>query len=164
MRGVLDLQDVNRDIAQLDQPPFDILQIKKTPHEYLRGLDNALQIASAAAADRLESTILHNLLRQPGPGVVFKVGSYCLIANNRPKTNKLQKFAPTFAGPLRVVENYGNDFYRLMDLVQDEDQIFVHTCDMREFACANDDEVRNIAVTDYDEFRILEIVGIIFFF
>ena len=63
------------------------------------------------------------------------------------------KFSPPLIGPLRVVKDFNNDFYQLLDIVQDE-PAFAHGCDLRPFNCPNDQRALEIAASDYDELII----------
>ena len=141
-----------RDLKVLEAPPLDIASIRD-PHKYLRELDNTLNIVFKSGLTSLEDTVIHNYLKQPVSNVSYKVGDYVLMPNHRARTLALGKFSPPLIGPLRVVKNFNNDFYQLLDIVQDE-PAFAHGCDLRSFNCPNDQRALEIAASDYDELII----------
>ena len=110
---------VTQDLKALENPAFDIATIKD-PHKFVRDLDNSLNIVFKSGLTSVEDQIIHNYLRQSESTVSFKVGDYVLLPNHRSRAQALGKFAPQLIGPMKVVKTFGNDFYELRDLVQDE--------------------------------------------
>lgn len=141
-----------RDLQALETPPIDIATIRD-PHKYLRDLDNTLNIVFKSGLSSLEDRVIHNYLKQPASEITFKVGDYVLMPNHRARTLALGKFSPPLIGPLKVVKDFKNDFYQLLDIVQDQ-PAFAHGCDLRPFNCPDDDRALQIAATDYDELII----------
>ena len=75
-------------------------------------------------------------------------------------TRKLNKFAPVFCGPVRVLNNSFDDFYELQDLVQDK-TFFAHARHLQPYQAPEmtDDQARNIAKHDYGEWTVQSITS-----
>ena len=137
---------------------------KETPiPRYLRLLDETLALVVEHGLVSTEDRILKNYLRakrdQPKSPRKFKVGDFVFITNTRPITRRLGKFAPNYCGPLKVIQDYGNDIYQLQDVVQDQDTFYTHAIDMVQSSIADDAVARDVARVDYAEFFIHEVVS-----
>ena len=88
---------------------------------YVRALNNAVLKANDHALIHLQDLILDNHLKSSVTEIQYDEGDYVFYANNRYATKKLLKFAPSWAGPVKVIKQSQGDFYKLHDLVQDLD-------------------------------------------
>ena len=148
---------VTQDLKALENPAFDIATITD-PHKFVRDLDNSLNIVFKSGLTSVEDRVMHNYLRQSESTVSFKTGDYVLLPNHRSRAQALGKFAPQLIGPMKVIKTFGNDFYELRDLVQDE-PVFAHGCDLHIFECDSEQQALSVAAADYGELIIQSVVS-----
>jgi hypothetical protein len=148
---------VTQDLKALENPAFDIATITD-PHKFARDLDNSLNIVFKSGLTSVEDQVMRNYLHQSESTVSFKIGDYVLLPNHRSRAQALGKFAPQLIGPMKVVKTFGNDFYELKDLVQDE-PVFAHGCDLHIFECDSEQQALSIAAADYGELIIHSVVS-----
>jgi len=148
---------VTQDLKALESPAFEIASITD-PSEFVRSLDNTLNIVFQSGLASVEDRIMRNYLRQDSSDTIFAEGQYVVMPNHRHRAQALGKFSPQLIGPLRVTRSFNNDFYELKDLVQDE-TVFAHGCDLRTFTCENDTDALKIAATDYNELIIHAVIS-----
>ena len=130
----------------------------KGPDAYVRALNNAVLKANDHALIHLQDLIMKNHEKASTTDIQYKEGDYVLYANNRYATKKLLKFAPSWAGPVKVIKQLQGDFYKLHDLVQDLDMLS-HASDMRLFPCDNDEKAIEVARHDYKETTVSKVLS-----
>jgi hypothetical protein len=148
---------VTQDFKALESPAFDIATIKD-PQAFVRNLDNTLNIVFRSGLASVEDTIMRNYLKQPSSDVTFDENQFVVMPNHRHRAQALGKFSPQLIGSMKVVKNFGNDFYELKDLVQDE-RVFAHGCDLRLFICNDEQQALKIAASDYGELIIHSVLS-----
>jgi hypothetical protein len=145
---------MSSDVANIARVPKD------TPYpKYIRLLDDTLALVVEEGLTSIEDLILKNYLKAPHQPPRFTVGDYVFITNTRPITKRLGKFAPNYCGPLRVIQDYGNDIYQLKDVVQDQDTFYTHASDMLPSSITDEETAKEVARVDYAEFFIREVVS-----
>lgn len=138
-----------------------IKPIQEETVAHVRHLNEVLKTCRANALLAQEDQIIKDYASEPETTDVFKPGEYVLYQNLMMSTKKLNKFAPVFCGPVRVLSNAFDDFYELQDLVQDK-RFFSHARHLQPYQAAQqitDDEARDIARHDYGEWTVQEILS-----
>jgi len=135
------------------------LVLEKPTPTYVREIDASLRLITAQGLQSVEDKILQNYLKSPEQPRKFAIGDFVFITNTRPITMKLGKFAPNYAGPLLVVEDFNSDTYQVRDVTQDKANFYVHACDMIKSSITSVDEAREIASRDYKEFFLKSVIS-----
>jgi hypothetical protein len=139
-------------------PPLDISLAAGDKIKLVRDLDNVLNICYKQGLYNAEQLILENYSKAPASSLILPANSYALMTNFKSTTKKLGKFAPMYVGPVKIIEQSYGDFYIIKDLVQDT-QTVAHIMNLVPFECASDDEAREIAASDYNEFFVARVTG-----
>jgi hypothetical protein len=133
--------------------------LTETAVAHVRNLNTVLMTCRANALLSQEDQIISELAAEPTTTDAFTPGEYVLYQNVMMTTRKLNKFAPVFCGPVRVLNNSFDDFYELQDLVQDK-TFFAHARHLQPYtAQITDDQARDIAKHDYGEWTVQSITS-----
>jgi hypothetical protein len=135
---------------------------EEVPLEYVRVLDDLLLLLRQEGLLVSEDRALDAYEETPATSShkIFSPGDYVLYANFLSVTGRLGKLSPRFVGPAKVVARLSDDFYTLLDIVQDKN-IYAHAKHLIKFNAQgyDENELLDMACSDYMEHTVHYIVG-----